>query len=52
MAYVPPAFAKAETPIEIEIRGKRYPATVIPKPGARKPIDPPPEQPIDPAVEP
>lgn len=44
MAYVPPPFAKTDTPIEIEIRGKRYPAIVIPKPGQRKPIDPP-EQP-------
>jgi len=52
MAYVPPGFAKPNTAIEIEIRGKRYPAIVTPKPGQRKPIEPPPEEPIDPAVQP
>jgi glycine cleavage system aminomethyltransferase T len=34
---VPPEFAKPQTPIEIEIRGKRFPAVVVPKPIYRKP---------------
>jgi len=37
MGYVPPEFAKAATPIEIEIRGRRAPAVVVPKPIYRKP---------------
>ncbi len=37
MGYVKPEFAKAETPIEIEIRGKRAQAVVVPKPIYRKP---------------
>jgi aminomethyltransferase len=37
MGYVPPEFAKANTPIEIEIRGKRTPAILVPKPIYRKP---------------
>ena len=37
MGYVPPEFAKADTPIEIEIRGRRAPAVVVPKPIYRKP---------------
>ncbi len=37
MGYVKPEFAKAQTPIEIEIRGKRAPAIVVPKPIYRKP---------------
>ena len=37
MGYVPPAFAKANTPVEIEIRGKRAPAVLVPKPIYRKP---------------
>jgi aminomethyltransferase len=37
MGYVPPEFAKAQTPIEIEIRGQRFPAVVVPKPIYRKP---------------
>jgi aminomethyltransferase len=37
MGYVPPGFAQAGTPIEIEIRGKRAPAAVVPKPIYRKP---------------
>ena len=37
MGYVPPGFARAGTPIEIEIRGKRAPAVVVPKPIYRKP---------------
>jgi aminomethyltransferase len=36
MGYVPPEFAKAETPIEIEIRGKRAKAVIVPKPIYRK----------------
>ncbi len=32
MGYVPPEFAKADTAIEIEIRGKRAPAVVVKKP--------------------
>jgi aminomethyltransferase len=59
MAYLPPAFAKSDTRIEIEIRGKRYPAMVIAKPRQRKPIEPaqeqsfdPPEQSIDPLQNP
>ena len=37
MGHVPPGFAKAGTTIEIEIRGKRAPAVVVPKPIYRKP---------------
>jgi len=37
MGYVPPGFAQAGTVIEIEIRGKRAPAIVVPKPIYRKP---------------
>ncbi len=37
MGYVPPEFAKAQTPIEIEIRGRRAAAVVVPKPIYRKP---------------
>ena len=36
MGYVKPQFAKAQTPIEIEIRGRRSPAVVVPKPIYRK----------------
>jgi glycine cleavage system aminomethyltransferase T len=32
MGYVPPEFAKAETAIEIEIRGKRAKAVIVKKP--------------------
>jgi aminomethyltransferase len=32
MGYVPPEFAKPDTKIEIEIRGKRFAAAVVPKP--------------------
>jgi aminomethyltransferase len=32
MGYVPPNCANANRPIEIEIRGKPYPATIVPKP--------------------
>ncbi len=36
MGYVPPEWAKSQTRIEIEIRGKRCPAMVVPKPIYRK----------------
>lgn len=36
MGYVPPEFAKVGTPIEIEIRGKRFAAVVVPKPIYKK----------------
>jgi aminomethyltransferase len=32
LGYVPPDFAKPGTPVEIEIRGKRAPAMIVPKP--------------------
>ena len=32
MGYVPPEFAKTDTKIEIEIRGRRFAAVVVPKP--------------------
>lgn len=32
LGYVPPESAKPGTPIEIEIRGKRVPAVIVPKP--------------------
>jgi aminomethyltransferase len=35
--YVPAGFAKPDTKIEIEIRGKRFAAVVVPKPIYRKP---------------
>jgi len=37
MGYVPAEFAKVNTPVEIEIRGKRAPAILVPKPIYRKP---------------
>ncbi len=37
MGYVAPEFAKPQTPIEIEIRGKRWPAFVATKPLFKKP---------------
>jgi aminomethyltransferase len=37
MGYVPVEFAKPQTPIEIEIRGRRSEAQVVPKPFYRKP---------------
>jgi aminomethyltransferase len=37
LGYVPPALAKAGTPLEIEIRGKRAAAVIVPKPFYRKP---------------
>ncbi len=36
MGYVPTEFAKADTKIEIEIRGRRFAAQVVPKPIYRK----------------
>jgi aminomethyltransferase len=36
MGYVPPEFAKPDTKIEIEIRGRRAPAVVVAKPIYRK----------------
>jgi aminomethyltransferase len=36
LGYVPPESAKVQTPIEVEIRGKRAPAQVVPKPIYRK----------------
>jgi aminomethyltransferase len=40
MGYVKPEFAKAGTQIEIEIRGKRYPAIIVAKPIYKKLIKP------------
>ena len=37
LGYVPPQFAKSGAAIEIEIRGKRFAAVVVPKPIYRKP---------------
>jgi aminomethyltransferase len=37
LGYVPTDIAKPSTPIEIEIRGKRVPATIVPKPFYKKP---------------
>jgi aminomethyltransferase len=37
MGYVPPEFAKPDTAIEIEIRGKRFAAVVVQKPIYKKP---------------
>jgi len=37
MAYVPPEFSKRDTLLEIEIRGRRCPALVAPKPFYRRP---------------
>jgi aminomethyltransferase len=36
LGYLPPAFGKPGTPIEIEIRGRRFPAAVVAKPFYRK----------------
>ena len=36
LGYVPPEFSKPDTQIEIEIRGKRFAAVVVPKPIYRK----------------
>ena len=40
MGYVPTVFAAPGTPIEIEVRGKRFPATIAPKPLYKKPRPP------------
>ena len=37
LGYVPVEFAQADTKLEIEIRGRRFPAVVVPKPIYRKP---------------
>jgi aminomethyltransferase len=37
MAYVPPQHASPGTKIEVEIRGRRFPAEVVKKPIFRKP---------------
>jgi aminomethyltransferase len=37
LGYVPPEHAKAQTPIQIEIRGRCAPAVIVPKPIYRKP---------------
>jgi aminomethyltransferase len=37
MGYVPPAHAKPDMDIEIEIRGKRFPTVIVPKPIYKKP---------------
>jgi aminomethyltransferase len=36
LGYVPPQFAKAQTPLEIEVRGRRAGAVVVPRPIYRK----------------
>lgn len=36
MGYVPPGAAQAQTPVQIEIRGNRAPAMIVPKPLYRK----------------
>jgi len=36
LGYVPPEFAKPDTKIEIEIRGKRFAALVVSKPIFKK----------------
>lgn len=36
MGYVPPEFARSQTALEIEVRGKRVAAVVVPKPLYRK----------------
>ncbi|MBE9042486.1 glycine cleavage system aminomethyltransferase GcvT, partial [Oscillatoriales cyanobacterium LEGE 11467] len=36
LAYLPPALAKIGRPLEVEIRGKTYPAEVVKKPFYRK----------------
>ncbi len=38
MAYVPPGLAQPGTPLEIEVRGKRAPAAVAPKPLYKRPV--------------
>jgi aminomethyltransferase len=38
LGYVPPERAKPGEPIEIEIRGKRFAAVIVPKPFYRRPV--------------
>lgn len=38
MGFVPPEFAMPDTGIDVEIRGQRAPALVVPKPIYRKPV--------------
>ena len=38
MAYVPPGLAQPGTPLEVEVRGKRAPAAVAPKPLYKRPV--------------
>ena len=40
MGYVPPPMSQAGTPIEIEVRGKRWPATLAKKPLYTRPMPP------------
>ena len=37
LAYVPPAYAKPGQTVDVEIRGKNYPATIVKKPFYRRP---------------
>ncbi|MCC6819186.1 MAG: hypothetical protein IT579_00500, partial [Verrucomicrobia subdivision 3 bacterium] len=37
LAYVRPEFARTETPLQIEVRNRRFSAVVVPKPIYRKP---------------
>jgi aminomethyltransferase len=37
LGYVSPEFARPETPLQIEVRGKRFSAVAVPKPIYRKP---------------
>lgn len=37
LAYVPPAYTSIGTPLEVEIRGKRFPAEVVKRPFYRSP---------------
>lgn len=38
LGYVPPEHAQPGTAIQIEIRGKRFPAAIVPKPIYKKPV--------------
>jgi aminomethyltransferase len=37
MAYLPPSYAVPGTPVEIEVRGRRYAATITTLPFYKKP---------------
>jgi aminomethyltransferase len=39
LGYVPPEFARPGTSIQIEVRGRKFPAAVARKPIYRKPVD-------------